>query len=122
VELNAEQFAILDMIGDRTDIKGYASIHAFSDTGRAICAHLMQRGFIGFNFESDGYYINSTGRREIDKARNPPDPRAQLLDDIAALERQLDAKRAALAALGSDAVDSETAVKRGIAARFHEGD
>jgi hypothetical protein len=99
MELNAEQFAILNMIADRTEIKGYASIHAFTDTGRAICAHLLQRGFIGFNFELDGYYVNATGRREIDKARNPPDETAALKATIARLESELAAATGQLAGL-----------------------
>lgn len=97
MELNEDQTNYLEFIRDNTDIRGYAPVAVFNAISRPICAHLMQRGFIGFNFDRQGYYITDRGRKEL--LTPPPDERAQLIEQRTALETQLAAVNARLAAL-----------------------
>lgn len=99
MELNEDQTNYLEFIRDNTDVRGYAPTAVFNAISRPICAHLMQRGFIGFNFDRQGYYITDRGRKEL--LTPPPDPAETLRAEIAALERQLADKRAALGAVES---------------------
>lgn len=94
---------------------GYRHIGFYNgiEDAERIIAHLLERGFLGYQRDSMGlntWAITRDGLKEFERLRNPPDPAAVLRADIAALEAQIAVKRAALAALGGEsqpAVDND---------------
>jgi Mn-dependent DtxR family transcriptional regulator len=88
-------------------------------TAQRALAHLWERGLIQ-DTGGMAYAITNAGRRELQRIHQTPEYiEASIKTDIARHEAALVELRARLT---NEPVDSGAAVKRGLAARFHEGD
>jgi hypothetical protein len=92
--------------------------------GEAVCAHLLQRGFVSSQtqYGATCYRINAKGQTEWQRLRNPEDFTQGLRADIARLETQLTAKRAALAALDERGAMTEAGITRLIGDSLQNGE
>lgn len=96
MELNSQMYRYMEELE-----LGPVLIDNVSGAQRLAYVHQIQRGLVSFDILLCRYHITGAGREELDRLRNPPDLRAQLLADIAHHDAQAAAKRAELAALAT---------------------
>jgi hypothetical protein len=89
-------------------------------------AHLIELGYVEYinhGFGDDGYSITEKGHRIVEGWHNTPAHQERSLkDDIARLETQLAAKRAALAALDERGAMTEAGITRLIGDSLQNGE